>query len=116
MLPSYYGMRRPFTSDSDFCPSTDAYPPSLGGKPLLCEPSSVTSYSSFIDYYPETFGDYRSAATFSSSGGPFLPSSAISSLLPPYGGESSHLFLVGWIHHDQRPRSLLNLTHKIHVN
>lgn len=93
MLPSYYGMRRPFTSDSDFCPSTDAYPPSLGGKPLLCEPSSVTSYSSFIDYYPETFGDYRSAATFSSSGGPFLPSSAISSLLPPYGGESSHLFL-----------------------
>ncbi|XP_062417609.1 POU class 2 homeobox associating-factor 2-like [Pungitius pungitius] len=93
MLPSYYGMRRPFTSDSDFCPSTDAYPPPLGGKPLGCEPASMTSYSSFIDYYPETFGDYRSAAAFSSSGGAFLPSSAISSLLPPYGSESSHLFL-----------------------
>uniref|UniRef100_A0A8C2WLS0 Si:ch211-213d14.1 n=1 Tax=Cyclopterus lumpus TaxID=8103 RepID=A0A8C2WLS0_CYCLU len=99
MLPSYYGMRRPFISDSDFCPSTkqfspDGYSPSLAGKPLGCEPSSMTSYSSFIDsYYPETFGDYRSAAAFSSSGGSFLPSSALSSLLPPYGGEPSHLFL-----------------------
>lgn len=94
MLPSYYGMRRPFMSDSDFCPSTkqfspDVYSSTLGGKPLGCEPSTMTSYSSLIDsYYPETFGDYRSA------GGSFLPSSAISSLLPPFGGESSHLFLV----------------------
>ncbi|KAK5905125.1 hypothetical protein CesoFtcFv8_006623 [Champsocephalus esox] len=99
MLPSYYGMRRSFISDSDFCPSTkqfspDVYSPSLGGKPLGCEPSSMSSYSSFIDsYYPETFGDYRSAAAFSSSGGSFLPSSALSSLLPPFTGESSHLFL-----------------------
>ncbi|KAI4815455.1 hypothetical protein KUCAC02_005599 [Chaenocephalus aceratus] len=43
MLPSYYGMRRSFISDSDFCPSTkqfspDVYSPSLGGKPLGCEP------------------------------------------------------------------------------
>ncbi|XP_023284250.1 uncharacterized protein C11orf53 homolog [Seriola lalandi dorsalis] len=99
MLPSYYGMRRPFISDSDFCPSTkqfspDVYSSTLGGKPLGCDPSSMTSYSSLIDsYYPEAFGDYRSAATFSSSGGSFLPSSALSSLLPPFSGESSHLFL-----------------------
>ncbi|XP_045930029.1 uncharacterized protein C11orf53 homolog, partial [Micropterus dolomieu] len=98
MLPSYYGMRRPFISESDFCQSTkqfspDIYSSTLGGKPLGCEPSAMSSYSSLIDsYYPETFGDYRSAAAFSSSGGSFLPSSALSSLLP-FGGESSHLFL-----------------------
>lgn len=102
MLPSYYGMRRSFISDSDICPSTkqfspDVYTSTLGGKPLGCEPSTMTSYSSLIDsYYPETLGDYRSAATFSTSGGSFLPTSALSTLLPPYGGESSHLFLVGW--------------------
>ncbi|XP_047449155.1 uncharacterized protein C11orf53 homolog [Mugil cephalus] len=99
MLPSYYGMRRPFISDSEFCPSTKQYSPdvyssTLGGKSLGCEPSSMASYSSLIDsYYPETFGDYRSAATFSSSGGSFLPSSALSSLLPPFSTEPSHLFL-----------------------
>uniref|UniRef100_A0A3Q0RF96 Si:ch211-213d14.1 n=1 Tax=Amphilophus citrinellus TaxID=61819 RepID=A0A3Q0RF96_AMPCI len=100
MLPSYYGIRgRSFISDSDFCPSSkqfspDVYSSTLGGKPLGCEPSTMAGYSSLIDsYYPETFGDYRSAATFSSSGGSFLPSSALSSLLPPFSGESSHLFL-----------------------
>ncbi|KAK2912291.1 POU class 2 homeobox associating-factor 2-like [Channa argus] len=99
MLPSYYGMRRPYISDSEFCPSTkqfspDVYSSTLGGKTLGCEPSTMSSYSSLIDsYYPETFGDYRSAAAFSSSGGSFLPSSALSSLLPPFTGESSHLFL-----------------------
>ncbi|KAM9318616.1 LOW QUALITY PROTEIN: uncharacterized protein KZ484_022857 [Pholidichthys leucotaenia] len=99
MLPGYYGMRRPFISDSDFCPSAkqfspDVYSTTLGGKPLGCEPSTMATYSSLIDsYYPETFGDYRSAATFSSSGGSFLPSSALSSLLPPFSSESSHLFL-----------------------
>ncbi|XP_071761656.1 POU domain class 2-associating factor 2 [Centroberyx gerrardi] len=99
MLPGYYGMRRPFISDSDFCPSTkqfstDVYSSSLGGKPLGCDPSAMASYSSLIDsYYPETFGDYRSAAAFSSSGGSIFPSSALSSLLPPFTGESSHLFL-----------------------
>lgn len=102
MLPSYYSMRRPFISDSDFCSSTkqfspDVYSSTLGGKPLGCEPSTMTSYSSLIDsYYPETFGDYRSSATFSTSGGSFLPSSALSSLLPSYAGEASQLFLVGW--------------------
>ncbi|XP_034024955.1 uncharacterized protein C11orf53 homolog [Thalassophryne amazonica] len=99
MLPGYYSMRRPFISDSDFCTSTkqfssDMYSSTLAGKPLGCEPSTVSSYSSLIDsYYPETFGDYRSTSAFSSSGGSFLPSSTLSSLLPPFPGESSHLFL-----------------------
>lgn len=97
VLPGYYGMRRPF--DSDFCSSTkqfspDLYSSSLGAKALGCDGSSMSSYSSFIDsYYPETFGDYRTASAFSSTGGSFLPSSALSSLLPPFSSESSHLFL-----------------------
>uniref|UniRef100_A0A8C6T6A6 Si:ch211-213d14.1 n=1 Tax=Neogobius melanostomus TaxID=47308 RepID=A0A8C6T6A6_9GOBI len=96
VLPAYYGMRR---FDSDFCASTkqfspDLYSSSLGAKALGCEASSMSSYSSYIDsYYPETFGDYRTASAFSSSGGSFLPSSALSSLLPPFSSESSHLFL-----------------------
>lgn len=99
MLPSYYGMRLPVISDSDFCPSAkqfspDVYSSTFGGKPLGSE---CTSYSSsLIDaYYPESFGDYRSTAGFSSSGGSYLPSSSLSTLLPPFSGESSHLFLVG---------------------
>lgn len=97
VLPSYYGMRRPF--DSDFCSSTKQFSPelyssSLGAKALGCEGSSMSSYSPFIDsYYPETFGDYRTASAFSTSGSSFLPSSALSSLLPPFSSESSHLFL-----------------------
>ncbi|CAG6007517.1 unnamed protein product [Menidia menidia] len=112
MLSSYYGMRRPFISDTDFCSpskqfSPDVYSSALGGKPLSCEPSAMSSYSSLIDsYYPETFGEYRSAATFSSSGGSFLPSSAISSLLPSFSGESSHLFLRdSWEQSGQEPVS-----------
>ncbi|XP_075892224.1 POU domain class 2-associating factor 2 [Nelusetta ayraudi] len=99
MLPGYYSMRRPFISDSDFCSSSkqfspDVYPSTLGAKALGCEPSAVSSYSSLIDsYYPETFSDYRSTAAFSGPGGSFLPSSALSSLLPSYAGETSQLFL-----------------------
>ncbi|XP_077397434.1 POU domain class 2-associating factor 2 isoform X2 [Festucalex cinctus] len=96
MLPSYYGMRRPFISDSDFAPSTkqfspDAYPSAFGGRPLGCETSSF----SLIDtYHPDAFSEYRNtSATFSGSGGTFLPSSAISSLLPPFSGESSHVYM-----------------------
>ncbi|XP_054651321.1 POU class 2 homeobox associating-factor 2 [Dunckerocampus dactyliophorus] len=91
MLPSYYGMRRPFLSDPDLGPSTkqfsaDVYPATFGGRPLGYDSST---FSSLIDtYYPETFSDYRSSATFSTSGGSFLPSS----LLPPFSGESSHLY------------------------
>lgn len=126
MLPSYYSMRRPFISDSDFCSSTkqfspDVYSSTLGGKPLGCDPSAMSSYSSLIDsYYPETFGDYRSTAAFSTSGGSFLPSSALSSLLPSYAGEASQLFLVGWAPpfentHWKRTNSLCD-TAKQHFN
>lgn len=100
MLPGYYSMRRPFISDTDFCSSTkqfssDVYPSTLGAKALGCEPSAVSSYSSLIDsYYPETFSDYRSTTAFSAPGSSFLPSSAVSSLLPSYTGEASQLFLV----------------------
>lgn len=102
MLPSYYGVRRPFLSDSDFSTkqfSPDVYSSTLAGKPLSCESAGVSGYASLIDsYYPETFGEYRGAAAFSAPGGTFLPPSALSSLLPGYGGESSHLFLVRWVH------------------
>ncbi|XP_057695582.1 POU class 2 homeobox associating-factor 2-like [Corythoichthys intestinalis] len=97
MLPSYYGMRRPFISDSDFASSTkqfssDVYPSTYGGRTLSCETSSF----SLIDtYYPDTFSEYRNTtANFSSSGGSFLPSAALSSLLPPpFSGESSHVYM-----------------------
>lgn len=96
MLPSYYGARRPFISDSDF--SNKQFSPDVFSKPLSCDPPAVAGYPALIDsYYPEAFGDYRgaTAAAFSGPGGSFLPSAALSSLLPSYGGESSHLFLVG---------------------
>lgn len=101
MLPGYYGMRRPYISDSDFSNkqfSPDVYSASLAGKPLSCESAAVGGYPSLLDsYYPEAFGEYRTtaAAAFSAPGGSFLPSSALSSLLPSYVGESSHLFVVG---------------------
>ncbi|KAJ0021826.1 hypothetical protein NQD34_009316 [Periophthalmus magnuspinnatus] len=97
VLPGYYGMRRTF--DSDFCSSTkqfspDLYSSSLGAKALGCEAPTMSSYSSLIDsYYPETFGDYRTASAFSTSGSSFLPSTALSSLLPPFSSDTSHLFL-----------------------
>ncbi|CAL8350646.1 unnamed protein product [Lota lota] len=102
MLPGYYGMRRPYISDSDYCPSSakqfsaDIYGPGMGSKTLGCEPTSVSGYPSFIDCYcPETFGDYRNAtAAFSTTAaGSIFPSSALSSLLPPFAGDTSHLFL-----------------------
>ncbi|KAK0144134.1 hypothetical protein N1851_017509 [Merluccius polli] len=101
MLPSYYGMRRPYISDSDYCPSSakqftaDIYGSGMGSKALGCDPSSVSGYSSLIDcYYPETFGDYRSAtAAFSTTAASSIFPSIPSSLLTPFGGETSHLFL-----------------------
>ncbi|KAG7278033.1 hypothetical protein CRUP_010967 [Coryphaenoides rupestris] len=99
MLPSYYGMRRPYisppptrttapSSSKQF--SADIYGSGMGSKALGCDSSSVSGYSSLIDcYYPETFGDYRSAT----AAGSIFPSTALSSLLPPFGGETSHLFL-----------------------
>ncbi|XP_065136227.1 POU domain class 2-associating factor 2 [Paramisgurnus dabryanus] len=97
MLPSYYGMRRPFITD-EFCSSTkpfpsDVYPSALTGKSLSCDTGCMSGYSSLIDsYYPESFGDYRSSP-FSSGGSTIFSSSALSSLLPTYSGDPSHYLL-----------------------
>ncbi|XP_061074026.1 POU class 2 homeobox associating-factor 2-like [Conger conger] len=101
MLPGYYGMRRPFMSDSEFCHpgkqfSPEVYASSLGSKTLPADPSSVAGYSSLIDsYYPESFGDYRNTA-FPSGGGPLFPPSALSSLLPPFSGDSHFILRDSW--------------------
>ncbi|XP_068069796.1 POU domain class 2-associating factor 2 isoform X1 [Danio rerio] len=98
MLPSYYGMRRPFISETEFCSSTkafsaDVYPSSLTGKSLSCDSGCVAGYSSLIDsYYPESFGDYRSTP-FSSGGSTIFSPSALSSLLPSYSSDPSHYLL-----------------------
>ncbi|TRY98261.1 hypothetical protein DNTS_000608 [Danionella cerebrum] len=90
VLPSYYGMRRPFLSDTEFCSSAkpfsaDVYSSSLTGKSLPCD--ALSGYSSLIDnYYPESFGDYRSAS-LSSAGSTIFSQTALSSLLPPYSTE-----------------------------
>lgn len=95
MIPGYYGMRRSYISESDYCASSKQFPSdpsSLGSKSLACDPS-MSGYTPLIDgYYPETFGDYRSAAAFP-GGGTIFPSSALSSLLPPFPGDSSHFLL-----------------------
>ncbi|XP_041090734.1 uncharacterized protein C11orf53 homolog isoform X2 [Polyodon spathula] len=100
MLSGYYGMRRSFLSESEFShchPSkqfaADVYSSTLGGKPLSCDPSSVSGYTPLIDsYYPESFGDYRSPA-FPSGGSPIFPQSALPSLLPPFSGDPAHFLL-----------------------
>ncbi|XP_051522358.1 POU class 2 homeobox associating-factor 2-like [Myxocyprinus asiaticus] len=98
MLPSYYGMRRPFISDTEFCPSTkpfpaDVYTSALTGKSLSCDTGCMSGYSSLIDsYYPESFGDYRSTP-FSSGGSTIFSPSALTSLLPPYSSDPSHYLL-----------------------
>ncbi|XP_059371133.1 POU class 2 homeobox associating-factor 2-like isoform X1 [Carassius carassius] len=98
MLPSYYGMRRPFISDAEFCSSTksfsaDVYPSSITGKSLSCDTGCMSGYSSLIDsFYPESFGDYRSTP-FSSGGSTIFSPSALSSLLPSYSSDTSHYLL-----------------------
>ncbi|KAJ8386592.1 hypothetical protein AAFF_G00168240 [Aldrovandia affinis] len=98
LLPGYYGMRRPFISDAEFGHPgksfpAEAYPPTLGAKPLSCDPSSVTGYPSYMDgYYSEALGDYRSTP-FSTGGSSLFPPSALPSLLAPFSGDSSHFFL-----------------------
>ncbi|KAG5836899.1 hypothetical protein ANANG_G00233570 [Anguilla anguilla] len=88
MLPGYYGMRRPFISDSEFCHpgkqfQAEVYASSLGCKGLPTDASLVAGYSSLTEsYYPESFGDYRNTA-FPSGGSSIFPPSALSSLLPP---------------------------------
>ncbi|XP_051535635.1 POU class 2 homeobox associating-factor 2 isoform X1 [Myxocyprinus asiaticus] len=104
MLPSYYGMRRPFLSDTEFCPSNkpfpgDVYPSALSGKSLSTDTGCMSGYSSLIDsYYPESFGDYRSTP-FSSGGSTIFSPSALTSLLPPYSSDPSHYLLRdSWEH------------------
>ncbi|XP_030633968.1 A disintegrin and metalloproteinase with thrombospondin motifs 8 [Chanos chanos] len=98
MLPSYYGMRRSFLSDSEFCSSNkpfsaEVYSSSLAGKPFSCDTASMSGYSSLIDsYYPDSFGEYRSTA-FTSGGGTIFSPSALSSLLPSLPAESSYFSL-----------------------
>ncbi|KAG9265374.1 uncharacterized protein C11orf53 homolog [Astyanax mexicanus] len=98
MIPGYYSMRRPFLSDAEFCSSskqfsTDVYSSALTGKSVSCDTTHPSSYSSLIDtYYPETFSDYRSAA-LSSGGSTIFSSSALSTLLPPFPGDTSHFVL-----------------------
>ncbi|XP_071025719.1 POU class 2 homeobox associating-factor 2 [Oncorhynchus clarkii lewisi] len=99
MLPGYYSMRRPpYLTDSDFSPSTkqyssDPYSSALGGKALSFDHTST--YPAYIDSYytPESFGDYRGATAFSTSGGSLFPTSSLPHLLPPLPGESSNLLL-----------------------
>ncbi|XP_072547334.1 POU domain class 2-associating factor 2 isoform X2 [Salminus brasiliensis] len=65
----------------------------LTGKSVSCDTTSTSGYSSLIDsYYPETFSDYRSAA-LSSGGSTIFSSSALSTLLPPFPGDTSHFVL-----------------------
>ncbi|KPP79118.1 hypothetical protein Z043_101338, partial [Scleropages formosus] len=96
VLSGYYGMRRPFMSDSELCHpskqfSTEPYSSSLGGKPLPCDGPPMTGYPSLIDsYYPESFGDYRGGTAFAPGGSSLF---SAPSLLPPFTGDSSHFLL-----------------------
>lgn len=97
-LPGYYGMRRPFFSDTEFCSSkqfsTDIYSSALTGKTFTCDTTPMSTYSSLIDsYYPESFSDYRSAA-HSGGGSSLFSSTALASRLPPFPGDTSHFMLV----------------------
>ncbi|XP_041949066.1 uncharacterized protein C11orf53 homolog isoform X2 [Alosa sapidissima] len=98
-MPGYYSMRRPFLQDSELCHpmkqySTDTYSSSLGGKAFSYDHPS--SYPFIDSYYPsDSFGDYRTASTYSTSGGSLFPPSSLPPLLPPMSAESStsHLLL-----------------------
>ncbi|XP_066541457.1 POU class 2 homeobox associating-factor 2 isoform X2 [Hoplias malabaricus] len=97
MLQGYYSVRRPFLSEAEYCSSSkqfspDVYSSTLNGKTVSCD-ASTSSYPSFIDsYYPETFSDYRSTALPTASSAIFS-SSALSTLLPPLPGDTSHFVL-----------------------
>lgn len=100
MLPGYYSMRRSFLPDSELCHpmkqySPDTYSSALGSKAFTYDHPS--SYSSFIDSYynPDSYGDYRGPASYTTSGGSLFPPSSLPTLLPSLTGEpSSHLLLV----------------------
>ncbi|TRY83964.1 hypothetical protein DNTS_006537 [Danionella cerebrum] len=99
MLPGYYSMRRSFLPDSDLCHtmkqySSDTYTSTLGSKAFSYEHPST--YPSFIDSYytPESYGEYRGPASYTSSGGSLFPTPTLPALLPTLSGESSPQLLL----------------------
>ncbi|XP_067910443.1 POU domain class 2-associating factor 2 [Heterodontus francisci] len=104
VIPGYYGVRRPYLSDSELphchpsChPSkqytTDVYSSSLGGKSLGCDPPGVSGYQPLFDpYLTEAFGDYRTS-TLPSGANSIFTSQAPPPLIPPFSNESSHFLL-----------------------
>ncbi|XP_060754009.1 POU class 2 homeobox associating-factor 2 [Neoarius graeffei] len=97
-LPGYYGMRRPFFPDAEFCSSskqfsTDIYSSALTGKSFSCDITPMSTYSSLIDScYPESFSDYRSVA-HSGGGSSVFSSTALATRLPHFPGDTSHFML-----------------------
>ncbi|XP_072094938.1 POU domain class 2-associating factor 2 [Mobula birostris] len=100
VIPSYYGVRRPYLSDSDLphCPSSkhysaDVYSSSLSSKSFGCEPPAVTGYQHLLDpYITETFGDYRTPTFPSATSSIFAPQ-PLAPLIPPFPNESPHFLL-----------------------
>uniref|UniRef100_A0A4W3IAV1 Zgc:158412 n=1 Tax=Callorhinchus milii TaxID=7868 RepID=A0A4W3IAV1_CALMI len=99
VIPSYYGVRRPYLSESELThcyPSkqytADVYSSSLGGKSFPCD-GSVTGYPPLFDpYLTESFGDYRTSA-FPPGTSSIFTSQGLPPLLPPFSNESSHYLL-----------------------
>ncbi|KAK2912081.1 hypothetical protein QQF64_027994 [Cirrhinus molitorella] len=99
VLPGYYSMRRSFLPDSELCHpmkqySPDTYSSALGSKAFSYDHPSA--YPSFIDSYytPDSYGDYRGPASYTTGGGSLFPPSTLPTLLPSLAGEtSSHLHL-----------------------
>ncbi|XP_062894473.1 POU domain class 2-associating factor 2 [Mobula hypostoma] len=100
VIPSYYGVRRPYLSDSDLphCPSSkhysaDVYSSSLSSKSFGCEPPAVTGYQHLLDpYITETFGDYRTPTFPTATSSIFAPQ-PLAPLFPPFPNESPHFLL-----------------------
>ncbi|KAL4647530.1 hypothetical protein GN956_G8011, partial [Arapaima gigas] len=100
MVPSCYSLKRPFISGTEFsspqcqnkAPTVETYSLPLENKLLSCDPPSTTNYSTFKDsYYPDPLGDYRSSGYPAAASALFAPS--LSSLLPTYSGDPTHVFL-----------------------
>ncbi|XP_069081123.1 POU domain class 2-associating factor 2 [Pleurodeles waltl] len=96
-LSNYYGVRRPYLSDSDYHTgkqlSNDIYQSALGAKSLTCETSSVQGYPPLLDpYFTEPLGDYRSTSLTTTTGSIFS-TTALPSILPHFSGDSPHYLL-----------------------
>ncbi|KAM9299394.1 POU domain class 2-associating factor 2 [Gastrophryne carolinensis] len=97
VLSGYYGIRRPFLSESEFHTSkqysNDIYSSTLGSKSLGCDSASIQSYPPSLDpYFSDSLGDYRSTSIYSASGSLFAAPS-LPPLLPHYSGDPSHYLL-----------------------